>query len=94
MPKKKIKRVRGLELNMRKGPGTDNHIIRVLGQHIGVELLGQDEEVDNGSWVKIQVGHDIGWVNQRYLDQYPQKNYKKTDAKFVRFITYHSKHSK
>ena len=77
MPKKKIKRVRSLELNMRKGPGTDNPIIRVLEQHTEVELLGQDEEVDNGSWVKIQVGHNMGWVNQRYLDLYPQKTTRK-----------------
>ncbi len=52
-------------LNLRSGPGVNNHSIAVLRSGTNVALLGRNA---SGSWVKIKVPTGtVGWVNAGYI---------------------------
>ncbi|MGL5713547.1 MAG: NlpC/P60 family protein [Paraclostridium sp.] len=57
-----IKSVNVSGLNMRKGPGMSNSVMRVLNRNTEVEVISED----NG-WAKIRYNNEIGYVATRYL---------------------------
>ncbi|HET7627299.1 MAG TPA: SH3 domain-containing protein [Bacillales bacterium] len=49
-------------LNVRKGPGTSHSVLMVVRQGSAVVVNGL-----SGSWSKVKVNEDTGWVSSRYL---------------------------
>ena len=55
-------------LNVRDGPGVENEVVgEVPHNGIGIELLGEDIEVDESPWREISYEGLTGWVNRRFL---------------------------
>lgn len=49
-------------VNLRKGAGTSNSVIKVLAKGTGVTALAVD-----GNWTKVQAGNSTGWIYSRYI---------------------------
>ena len=50
---------------MRTGAGTNYPIIKTVSSNTVVEVLGT-----SGSWVKVKVGSDTGYMSSSYLKDY------------------------
>ena len=50
-------------LRVRKGAGTSEAVVTFLAEGTEVEILGEKEPIEGGTWSKIS----NGWVNKRYL---------------------------
>lgn len=61
----KTKKVTTANLNMRTGPSTSYSIIKTIASNTVVEVISS-----SGSWDKITVGGQTGYVNNSYLKNY------------------------
>ena len=59
--------VNAARLNLREGPGTDYPVRVILIENTQVTYLNESREVGGSTWVKVQVGAQDGWVDQKYL---------------------------
>ncbi|MBA3946199.1 MAG: amidase [Herpetosiphonaceae bacterium] len=55
-------------LHVRANPGADQAVVAVLPHGASVTLLNESQVVDGSTWVKVQAGSTVGWVNQRFLE--------------------------
>ena len=55
-------------LNLRVRPGADQPVLLELARGARVSLLGEQQMVAGGVWVRVQVDGLTGWVNRGYLD--------------------------
>lgn len=54
-------------LNLRTGPGISYGVITDLRVGTLVSLTGERQVIDNSIWVKVRVGTNEGWLNQKFL---------------------------
>lgn len=59
--------VNTINLNLREGPGTSYSVITTLPQNTQIFYLNQSQNNDGTMWVKVRVGSQEGWANQKYL---------------------------
>ncbi len=66
-----IRVVTSYRLNVRPQPGADdvNQPIVILKRDDQVRLVGEQQTIDGGVWVLIEVDGVQGWVNSRFLDE-------------------------
>lgn len=57
------------DLNLRAGPGADQEKVTVLQQGTQVELLGESQSIDGGTWVHVRAAGYEGWVNRKFLSE-------------------------
>lgn len=60
-------RVNADRLNVRAAPGTNARALGVLQRGDTVDLLGEEESLDDGVWVKVRAGKLEGWVKESFL---------------------------
>ena len=52
---------------LRAEPGSAGQILARMQAGAGVELTGQEREVEGGRWVEIRTGDWIGWLEAEFL---------------------------
>ncbi|MGH8710686.1 MAG: SH3 domain-containing protein, partial [Burkholderiales bacterium] len=62
-----IGRVSTENLNLRSNPGTNQPVIMQLPQGTKVIILNESQNIGGTSWVKVRVGQQEGWVNQKHI---------------------------
>ncbi|GAB4204671.1 MAG: hypothetical protein OHK0022_30030 [Roseiflexaceae bacterium] len=62
-----LARIRITDVNLRRGPGSNTSSMAVLRRGSVVEVLSDVQPFEENLWVRIRVGDQYGWVNQRYL---------------------------
>lgn len=55
------------DVNLRTGPGVAYGVMQVLSAGTEVEVLDETQEVDGGTWVKVRLDGQEGWMNQKFL---------------------------
>lgn len=61
--------VNTLQLNVRRGPGTEYGVITRLARGTMVACLERSQNSHGQEWIKVRFASSEGWVNEEYLSQ-------------------------
>jgi uncharacterized protein YraI len=58
----------GAQLNLRSGPSPKSEVLTKLNVGtVGLFALGESEDYEEDRWIRVKVGDQVGWVNDRYV---------------------------
>ena len=52
------------DMNMRKGPGVDNEIVKIVHQGSQIKVFGESACSGGSRWIKVSFGGDTGWISE------------------------------